>query len=71
MDEKLIINEEQAKKDIDFITIASIQATAYSLREQLVEYSFLKITPEQSKRLGNIYDDFHKLFIEITIDYNK
>jgi hypothetical protein len=71
MSDSLIVNEEQAKKDIDGLMIASIEANAYSLRAQLEEYSFLKITSEQSKRLNEIEYNFHKLVQEITVDYNK
>ena len=57
--------------DLDLITIASIHANAYSLLEQLADYSFLTITPEQSKHLAKIEKEFHDLRAEITLDKIK
>lgn len=54
--------------DLDLITIASIHANARSLLEQLADYSFLTITPEQSKHLMKIEKEFHDLRAEITLD---
>ena len=45
--------------------IASIKTEANSLLEQLKEYDFLYITPEQSKRLNNIEVLMHSLLNDI------
>jgi hypothetical protein len=52
--------------DIDLLMIASIKNCANSLLEQLKEYDFLYITPEQSKELNNIEILMHSLLNDIT-----
>ena len=68
MDEVLIKNPERAIRDLEMLTIASIEANARSLLGQLNDYSFLTISPEQSAELKNIEYKFHKLVKEITRD---
>jgi chlorite dismutase len=68
MNEKLIKNPEQAIRDLETLTISSIEANARSLLGQLAEYSFLTISPEQFSELKNIEYKFHKLVKEITHD---
>lgn len=50
------------------LLIGSINACAVSLAGQLQDYDFLDVSPEQAKRLEQIYNDFRVLLKEITRD---
>jgi len=51
--------------DLNILMINSIKANAISLLGQLEDYSFFKITKDQSKKLNEIEILFHNLVEEI------